>query len=76
MGKGGRFMASGLSSAGVCFPVVCGVLWWLYHDYTNDLSVELDNERENMQCVLGFALVSTVFTVRNAPSSSSSSGRC
>uniref|UniRef100_A0A8D0TRB1 Choline transporter-like protein n=1 Tax=Sus scrofa TaxID=9823 RepID=A0A8D0TRB1_PIG len=42
---------------------VCGVLWWLYHDYTNDLSVELDNERENMQCVLGFALVSTVITV-------------
>ncbi|XP_037354891.1 choline transporter-like protein 3 isoform X1 [Talpa occidentalis] len=39
---------------------VCGVLWWLYYDYTNDLSIELDTERENMKCLLGFALVSTV----------------
>ncbi|ELV11957.1 Choline transporter-like protein 3 [Tupaia chinensis] len=42
--------------------VVCGVLWWLYYDYTNDLSIELDTERENMKCVLGFAIVSTVVT--------------
>ncbi|XP_027623001.1 choline transporter-like protein 3 isoform X3 [Tupaia chinensis] len=41
---------------------VCGVLWWLYYDYTNDLSIELDTERENMKCVLGFAIVSTVVT--------------
>nr|XP_026265411.1 choline transporter-like protein 3 isoform X1 [Urocitellus parryii] len=41
---------------------VCGVLWWLYYDYTNDLSIELDTERENMKCVLGFAIVSTVIT--------------
>ncbi|XP_037682513.1 choline transporter-like protein 3 isoform X2 [Choloepus didactylus] len=41
---------------------VCGVLWWLYHDYTNDLSIELDTERENMQCLLGFAIIATVIT--------------
>ncbi|XP_057386525.1 choline transporter-like protein 3 isoform X3 [Balaenoptera acutorostrata] len=41
---------------------VCGVLWWLYYDYTNDLSTELDTERENMKCLLGFAVVSTVIT--------------
>ncbi|KAB0387583.1 hypothetical protein FD755_002539 [Muntiacus reevesi] len=41
---------------------VCGVLWWLYYDYTNDLSIELDTERENMKCLLGFAIVSTVIT--------------
>ncbi|XP_029804468.1 choline transporter-like protein 3 isoform X2 [Suricata suricatta] len=42
---------------------VCGVLWWLYYDYTHDLSIELDTEKENMKCLLGFALVSTVITV-------------
>lgn len=42
---------------------VCGVLWWLYYDYTHDLSIELDTERENMKCLLGFALVSTVIMV-------------
>ncbi|XP_008051259.1 choline transporter-like protein 3 isoform X2 [Carlito syrichta] len=41
---------------------VCGVLWWLYYDYTNDLSVALDTERENMKCVLGFAVASSVIT--------------
>ncbi|XP_023497360.2 choline transporter-like protein 3 isoform X2 [Equus caballus] len=41
---------------------VCGVLWWLYYDYTYDLSIELDTERENMECLLGFAIVSTVVT--------------
>ncbi|XP_006057621.3 choline transporter-like protein 3 isoform X1 [Bubalus bubalis] len=41
---------------------VCGVLWWLYYDYTNDLSIELDTERENMKCLLGFAIASTVIT--------------
>ncbi|EHB01242.1 Choline transporter-like protein 3 [Heterocephalus glaber] len=41
---------------------VCGVLWWLYYDYTTDLSIELDTERENMKCVLGFAIVSTIIT--------------
>uniref|UniRef100_A0A8I3P2Q1 Choline transporter-like protein n=1 Tax=Canis lupus familiaris TaxID=9615 RepID=A0A8I3P2Q1_CANLF len=42
--------------------LVCGVLWWLYYDYTHDLSIELDTERENMKCLLGFAIVSTVIT--------------
>nr|XP_044605541.1 choline transporter-like protein 3 [Equus asinus] len=46
-------------------PVVCGVLWWLYYDYTYDLSIELDTERENMECLLGFAIVSTVVTWNN-----------
>ncbi|XP_011380497.1 choline transporter-like protein 3 [Pteropus vampyrus] len=41
---------------------VCSVLWWLYHDYTNDLSIALDTEWENMMCLLGFAIVSTVLT--------------
>ncbi|XP_030876596.1 choline transporter-like protein 3 isoform X3 [Leptonychotes weddellii] len=41
---------------------VCGVLWWLYYDYTHDLSIELDTERENMKCLLGFAVLSTVIT--------------
>lgn len=51
------------------FSVVCSVLWWLYYDYTNDLSIELDTERENMKCLLGFALVSTVITVSTDMSS-------
>nr|XP_044994723.1 choline transporter-like protein 3 isoform X2 [Jaculus jaculus] len=42
---------------------VCGVLWWLYYDYAHDLGIELDTERENMKCVLAFAVVSTVVTV-------------
>lgn len=54
-----------LNPAVFCFLVVCGVLWWLYYDYTNDLSIALDTERENMTCLLGFAVVSTVLTVRN-----------
>ncbi|KAH0500827.1 Choline transporter-like protein 3, partial [Microtus ochrogaster] len=41
---------------------VCGVLWWLYYDYTNDLSTELDTERENMKCMLAFAIITTVVT--------------
>ncbi|KAM8783543.1 LOW QUALITY PROTEIN: choline transporter-like protein 3 [Rhynchonycteris naso] len=36
---------------------VCGVFWWLYHDYANTLSVALDTES-----LLGFAVVSTVLT--------------
>ncbi|XP_012998329.1 choline transporter-like protein 3 isoform X5 [Cavia porcellus] len=41
---------------------VCGVLWWLYYDYTINLSIELDTEKENMKCVLGFAIVSSIIT--------------
>uniref|UniRef100_A0A8C3W8Y7 Choline transporter-like protein n=1 Tax=Catagonus wagneri TaxID=51154 RepID=A0A8C3W8Y7_9CETA len=47
--------------AGLLF--VSGVLWWLYHDYAGDLSIELDNERVNMKCLLGFAVLSTAITV-------------
>uniref|UniRef100_F6RU03 Choline transporter-like protein n=1 Tax=Monodelphis domestica TaxID=13616 RepID=F6RU03_MONDO len=43
--------------------VVSGILWWLYYDYINDLSIELDTERENMKCLLAFAIISTVITV-------------
>uniref|UniRef100_A0ABK0M5Z1 Choline transporter-like protein n=1 Tax=Rattus norvegicus TaxID=10116 RepID=A0ABK0M5Z1_RAT len=42
---------------------VCGVFWWLYYDYTNDLSTELDTEKENMKCMLAFAVITTVVTV-------------
>uniref|UniRef100_A0A5F8GXG6 Choline transporter-like protein n=1 Tax=Monodelphis domestica TaxID=13616 RepID=A0A5F8GXG6_MONDO len=42
---------------------VSGILWWLYYDYINDLSIELDTERENMKCLLAFAIISTVITV-------------
>ncbi|KAM7054250.1 choline transporter-like protein 3 isoform 2-T3 [Molossus nigricans] len=41
---------------------VCGVLWWLYYDYTTDLSSALDTERDNMICLLGFAVLSVVLT--------------
>nr|KAF6291719.1 solute carrier family 44 member 3 [Myotis myotis] len=41
---------------------VCGVLWWLYYDYSADLSVALDTERDNVTCLLGFAVVATVLT--------------
>ncbi|XP_066103200.1 choline transporter-like protein 3 isoform X1 [Saccopteryx bilineata] len=53
----------GLLFLSLCYQhVVCGIFWWLYHDYTNDLSVALDTERDNMTCLLGFAVVSTVLT--------------
>lgn len=41
---------------------VCGILWWLYYDYSAGLSVALDTERDNMTCLLGFAVVATVLT--------------
>ncbi|ELK30700.1 Choline transporter-like protein 3 [Myotis davidii] len=41
---------------------VCGVLWWLYYDYSADLSMALDTERDNVTCLLGFAVVATVLT--------------
>uniref|UniRef100_F7D5R7 Choline transporter-like protein n=1 Tax=Ornithorhynchus anatinus TaxID=9258 RepID=F7D5R7_ORNAN len=42
---------------------VSGVLWWLYYDYVNGISTELDTEKENMKFLLGFSVVSTVITV-------------
>ncbi|XP_054567730.1 choline transporter-like protein 3 [Eptesicus fuscus] len=41
---------------------VCGVLWWLYYDYSTALSVALDTERDNVTCLLGLAVVATVLT--------------
>ncbi|EMP30805.1 Choline transporter-like protein 3 [Chelonia mydas] len=41
---------------------VSGVLWWLYYDYTNDPSIELETEKENVKFLLGFAILSTVIT--------------
>lgn len=64
MGEGGHLRA-GAEPMVFFFLVACSVLWWLYHDYTNDLSIALDTEWENMTCLLGFAIVSTVLTVRN-----------
>ncbi|XP_073213100.1 choline transporter-like protein 3 isoform X3 [Lepidochelys kempii] len=42
---------------------VSGVLWWLYYDYTNDPSIELETEKENVKFLLGFAILSTVITM-------------
>ncbi|XP_038601824.1 choline transporter-like protein 3 isoform X4 [Tachyglossus aculeatus] len=42
---------------------VSGVLWWLYYDYVNSISTELDTEKENVKFLLGFSIVSTVITV-------------
>ncbi|XP_059584052.1 choline transporter-like protein 3 isoform X2 [Alligator mississippiensis] len=42
---------------------VSGVLWWLYYDYTNSSSIELETEKENVKFLLGFAILSTVITV-------------
>ncbi|GAB0192952.1 choline transporter-like protein 3 [Grus japonensis] len=43
--------------------VVSGVLWWLYYDYRNDPSTELETEKENVKFLLGYAIFSTVVTV-------------
>lgn len=51
--------------APVLVLVVSGVLWWLYYDYTNSSSIELETEKENVKFLLGFAILSTVITVRN-----------
>ncbi|NXN11075.1 CTL3 protein, partial [Indicator maculatus] len=42
---------------------VSGVLWWLYYDYRNDPSTELETEKENVKFLLGYAIFSTVLTV-------------
>ncbi|XP_053893879.1 choline transporter-like protein 3 isoform X3 [Malaclemys terrapin pileata] len=42
---------------------VSGVLWWLYYDYTNDPSIELETEKENVKFLLGFAIISTMITM-------------
>ncbi|XP_063200263.1 choline transporter-like protein 3 isoform X3 [Chroicocephalus ridibundus] len=42
---------------------VSGVLWWLYYDYRNDPSTELETEKENVKFLLGYAVFSTIVTV-------------
>ncbi|XP_059710277.1 choline transporter-like protein 3 isoform X6 [Haemorhous mexicanus] len=42
---------------------VSGVLWWLYYDYRNDPSTELETEKENVKFLLGYAIFSTIITV-------------
>ncbi|XP_050163308.1 choline transporter-like protein 3 isoform X3 [Myiozetetes cayanensis] len=42
---------------------VSGVLWWLYYDYRNDPSTELETEKENVKFLLGYAIFSTIVTV-------------
>ncbi|XP_064371957.1 choline transporter-like protein 3 isoform X3 [Dromaius novaehollandiae] len=42
---------------------VSGVLWWLYYDYRNGPSTELETEKENIRFLLGYAIFSTVVTV-------------
>nr|XP_025036002.1 choline transporter-like protein 3 [Pelodiscus sinensis] len=42
---------------------VSGILWWLYYDYANDPSIELETQKENVKFLLGFAIISTVITI-------------
>ncbi|XP_065411653.1 choline transporter-like protein 3 isoform X3 [Chrysemys picta bellii] len=56
----GRDTVIGLS---VLALVVSSVLWWLYYDYTNDPSIELETEKENVKFLLGFAIISTMITM-------------
>ncbi|XP_075567348.1 choline transporter-like protein 3 [Pelecanus crispus] len=42
---------------------VSGILWWLYYDYRNDPSTELETEKENVKFLLGYAIFSTIVTV-------------
>ncbi|KAF1553746.1 Choline transporter-like protein 3, partial [Eudyptula albosignata] len=43
--------------------LVSGVLWWLYYDYRNDPSTELETQKENVKFLLGYAIFSTIVTV-------------
>ncbi|XP_018429336.1 PREDICTED: choline transporter-like protein 3, partial [Nanorana parkeri] len=42
---------------------VSGVLWWLYYDQINDISYELETEKENAKFLLGFSIVSTLVSI-------------
>ncbi|XP_048352178.1 choline transporter-like protein 3 isoform X1 [Sphaerodactylus townsendi] len=42
---------------------VSGIMWWLYCNYTNEPSIELETEKENMKLLLGFSILSTIVTV-------------
>uniref|UniRef100_A0A8C8VLF5 Choline transporter-like protein n=1 Tax=Pelusios castaneus TaxID=367368 RepID=A0A8C8VLF5_9SAUR len=56
----GRDAVIGLS---VLALVVSSVLWWLYCDYINDPSIELETEKENVKFLLGFSIISTMITI-------------
>ncbi|XP_074762709.1 choline transporter-like protein 3 isoform X3 [Athene noctua] len=56
----GRDTVIGLS---ILALVVSGVLWWLYYDYRNDPSTELETEKENVKFLLGYAIFSTIVTI-------------
>ncbi|XP_075038413.1 choline transporter-like protein 3 [Mixophyes fleayi] len=42
---------------------VSGVLWWLYYDHINDISYELETEKENAKFLLGFSIISTLISI-------------
>ncbi|XP_033007458.1 choline transporter-like protein 3 [Lacerta agilis] len=42
---------------------VSGIMWWLYYNYTNEPSIELETEKENMKLLFGFAVFSAIITV-------------
>ncbi|XP_053100946.1 choline transporter-like protein 3 isoform X2 [Hemicordylus capensis] len=42
---------------------VSGIMWWLYYNYTNEPSIELETEKENMKLLLAFSIISSTLTV-------------
>ncbi|XP_066480162.1 choline transporter-like protein 3 isoform X2 [Tiliqua scincoides] len=42
---------------------VSGIMWWLYYNYSNEASIELETEKENMKLLFGFSIVSTIVTI-------------
>ncbi|KAJ6658402.1 hypothetical protein lerEdw1_020106 [Lerista edwardsae] len=42
---------------------VSGIMWWLYYNYNNEASIELETEKENMKLLLGFSIISTIVMV-------------
>lgn len=49
----------------VCVLVVSGIMWWLYFNYNNEASIELETEKENMKLLFGFSIIATIVTVRH-----------
>lgn len=60
---GGSLGRCCLPSCCLFVAVVSGVLWWLYYDYRNDPSTELETEKENVKFLFGYAIFSTAVTV-------------
>lgn len=40
-------------------------MWWLYYNYNNEASIELETEKENMKLLFGFSIISTIVMVRH-----------